>query len=389
MQEDVRALSRGDAPTHALRPLPSAGSVPPTPALLPRPQADEEDSGKDAQAVLAESLRKRAHEIARRPDAFKEGDVLTMVGEPAEMSIGLQPKQLAQLVQAAKAPAVPAPRKAPTVPPNAPIPGKGEPSRPRPPSTAEAFARVPNVPVPNVPVPQRTTRPTAPRPVDADRRAGESAKATDPREASSPRAVEAAAPRPLSSTRTAAARSTFESSRSQLVARGGEAPLAEPPRVPPIALPLPSGSLPHAPVIVEAADDVDLDAPTIGNSELSPSAMPVARPGLPGPEVLDLGHIFAAGRAAEAAPFSPPSIPPAPRVVVAEPTLHEASRLRPPLARFVDRTRGVARLAAVHARALWREGRERFLALDRRLQVGIVAGAAIVLVLLVVLLIVR
>jgi serine/threonine protein kinase len=154
MQEDVRALVRGATPPIASRPLADPGAVPALPALTPRKRKDSfnpaagEQPKPDQVAQLAESLRQRAHELARRPDAFTvmpegydepdedEEDMPTMVGTRPEMELGKKPTTLADLYRP------PPPRR----------PARTQPfdKRPPPPSrtAAQVFARIPNVPVP-------------------------------------------------------------------------------------------------------------------------------------------------------------------------------------------------------------------------------------------------
>ncbi|MGZ5967297.1 MAG: protein kinase domain-containing protein [Polyangiales bacterium] len=148
MQEDVRALVRGETPPIASRPLPDPGPVPALPPLQPRKRKDSgvappssEQPKPDQVAQLAESLRQRAHEIARRPDAFtvmpqgydepdeEEEDMATMIGTRPDMELGKKPTALADLHR-------PPPRRPPARPPS--------PSR----TAAQVFAKIPNVPVP-------------------------------------------------------------------------------------------------------------------------------------------------------------------------------------------------------------------------------------------------
>jgi serine/threonine-protein kinase len=157
MQGDVRALVRGATPPIASRPLPDPGAVPALPPLQPRKRKDSfntspvpsEQPKQDPFAQVAESLRQRAHELARRPDAFTvmqegaeetdedEEDMPTMVGTRPEMELGKKPTSLADLYRP------PPPRR----------PAKTQPFEKRQPppqsrAAAQVFARIPNVPVP-------------------------------------------------------------------------------------------------------------------------------------------------------------------------------------------------------------------------------------------------
>jgi serine/threonine protein kinase len=171
MQNDVRALQRGEPPPIASRPLPPPGPVPGLPPLSPRKRKDSggpslEDPRQDAVAEIAESHRQRAKEAARRPDAFtvaydsevseeEEDDenMPTLVGSPREMIVGLRPLPLTEETARARR-AAPLPRRSPAA----------SPQRQGPPLTsaaagqnvfgaaaAQAFARIPNVPVPQRP----------------------------------------------------------------------------------------------------------------------------------------------------------------------------------------------------------------------------------------------
>ncbi|MBI2388524.1 MAG: protein kinase [Deltaproteobacteria bacterium] len=170
MQSDVRALLQGQIPPIASRPLPEPGPVPSLPAIAPKRRGTGSqqvpDNRRDDVSAIAESLRQRAKEAARRPDAFtvalEEGtteereedeNMPTLVGSPREMIVGSRPTPLSEATPPARRPArVPAPRRHPMAQP--------------PPSArntadaatgiwgtaaAQAFARVPNVPVPQPP----------------------------------------------------------------------------------------------------------------------------------------------------------------------------------------------------------------------------------------------
>jgi len=175
MQNDVRALQRGEAPPIASRPLPPAGPVPALPPLAPRKRKDTSSSGdepkRDKVAEIAESHRQRAREAARRPDAFtvaydsdvseeeeeEDENMPTLVGSPREMIVGLRPMPLSEETAAPRArrpaPGMPAPRRNPMAAPprSAPQTSAAAGQAVFGVAAAQAFARVPNVPVPQRP----------------------------------------------------------------------------------------------------------------------------------------------------------------------------------------------------------------------------------------------
>ncbi len=186
MQRDVSALQKGVPPPIASQPLPEPGPVPAMPPLAPRKRQASTTSGgepgRDEVAEMAESHRQRARELARKPDAFtvafdSEGDeeeedenMPTLVGSPRDMILGSRPLALAEATAAKRRapPGIPAPRRSPSMPPGA------SPERSAAAgemvwglAAAQAFARIPNVPVPQRPVMGGTTAQTgtAPRPL--------------------------------------------------------------------------------------------------------------------------------------------------------------------------------------------------------------------------------
>ncbi len=205
MQTDVRALQVGDTPPLASMPLPPAGAVPALPPLAPRPRKNTgagsrpgtelkptsagptpANEPRDAVAALAESLRQRARDEARRPDAFRmepveaddedEEDMPTLVAAPSEMPVGMRPEAYRPVPPKPKiAPrkaSPPLPRRAPSPTPQAGIPITGYEATPadlrasttRGLAAAQAFALVPNVPVPRaVTLPEMEAAPR-PRP---------------------------------------------------------------------------------------------------------------------------------------------------------------------------------------------------------------------------------
>ncbi|MBL8721564.1 MAG: protein kinase [Myxococcales bacterium] len=207
MQTDVRALQVGDTPPLASMPLPPAGAVPALPPLAPRPRKNTgagsrpgtelkptsagptpASEPRDAVAALAESLRQRARDEARRPDAFRiepveaddedEEDMPTLVAAPSEMPVGMRPEAYRPVPPkpkiAPKKASPPLPRRAPSPTPQAGIPITGYEATPadlrasttRGLAAAQAFALVPNVPVPRaVTVPEMEAAPPPPPPV--------------------------------------------------------------------------------------------------------------------------------------------------------------------------------------------------------------------------------
>jgi len=164
MQSDVRALLRGEIPPIASRPLPEPGPVPALPSITPKrrgvPNAPPE-SRRDDVSAIAESLRQRAKEAARRPDAFmideatdeeqeEDENMPTLVGSPREMILGARPRAESEMTPARpRQNRLPPPRRNPLVP------QQGTPARSAEAGSAvwgsaaaQAFARVPNVPVP-------------------------------------------------------------------------------------------------------------------------------------------------------------------------------------------------------------------------------------------------
>lgn len=210
MQADVRALQVGEIPPLAAVPLPPAGAVPALPPLAPRPRkvsgqgsrpgteprpaTPAQGEQKDDVAALAESLRQRARDEARRPDAFRiepvesgdedEEDMPTLVAGPGEMPLGLRPEVYKPAPPKPKAQprktAPPTPRRAPTPTPPAgigpagiaitgyePTPHDLRASTTKGLAAAQAFALVPNVPVPRAPTLPEVEAPPPPPPPPA------------------------------------------------------------------------------------------------------------------------------------------------------------------------------------------------------------------------------
>lgn len=196
MQGDVRALQRDAAPPIASRPLPPAGPVPGLPPLAPRKRTNSVGPGaepkRDEVADLAESHRQLARELARKPDAFtvaldseggddeeEDENMPTLVGSPRDMIVGLRPLAVAEANAAKRRPppGIPSPRRHPAATPSASVDRNavaGENIWGV--AAAQAFARVPNVPVPQRPPsgqfmaqPGASPRPMTPSPRIEDR----------------------------------------------------------------------------------------------------------------------------------------------------------------------------------------------------------------------------
>jgi eukaryotic-like serine/threonine-protein kinase len=172
MQGDVRAVQKGDPPPIASKPLPPPGPVPGLPPLAPRKRTASVGPGaepkRDVVAEMAESHRQRAKEAARRPDAFtvaydteqddeeEDENMPTLVGSPQDMIIGHKPTALSEAALSRRRvpPGIPSPRRNPVVPATG---GSTEQSAAAGEgiwgvAAAQAFARIPNVPVPQQPL---------------------------------------------------------------------------------------------------------------------------------------------------------------------------------------------------------------------------------------------
>jgi eukaryotic-like serine/threonine-protein kinase len=169
MQGDVHALQKDKPPPIASQPLPDPGPVPALPPLAPRKRQQSVGPAgqpkRDEVAEIAESHRQRARELARKPDAFtvhaegeddeeEDENMPTLVGSPQDMIVGSRPLALseANAPKRRPPPGIPKPRRSPS------IAGGASPERTASAgeaawglAAAQAFARVPNVPVPQRP----------------------------------------------------------------------------------------------------------------------------------------------------------------------------------------------------------------------------------------------